>query len=983
MLLQGTAGNDRITGYATADTINGNDGDDTVDGAAGDDVIHGGMGGDGLTGGDGHDTLDGGAGNDVLFGGNGNDVLTGGDGNDQLYATSYYPGGNAGAVDVLDGGAGNDHLGGGFGSQTYLFGRGDGQDTLNNDNGSGYLNPDNTANKLDVLQFKAGVAPSDISLNRSHLDLILRINGTADQVRVQNYFVNDGIDTRHWALDAIRFHDGTSWSIADVKSLLLQGTTGSDHIIGYATADTINGNDGVDTIDGAAGDDLIDGGLGDDQLTGGDGNDTMNGGADASVDVLFGGNGNDVLTGGDGNDQLYAAGYYGGGNVGAVDLLDGGAGNDKLVGGRGSQTYLFGRGDGQDTLNNDVDSWNGGSDATSGKLDVLQFKAGVASTDLSLSSSGNNLIVRIVGTTDQVTVLNHFLNGGSDPRGWAIDAIRFDDGTTWSAADIKTRMLQGSPGNDTIMGVGINDVIDGGDGNDTLTAGGNNTTLIGGAGDDTLNGNSRTYITHIGGTGNDTLNGSYYADTYRYNRGDGADLISDYGQLSSATNFLDRVLFGTGITASELSARRVGNNLVLDIAGSAGDQITFQHWFTEAAGNWRIEQLLFADGSVMGHSELAQLALTTTNTGTEGNDTLAGTAHYTELIMGGAGNDTLTGVGANDVLDGGDGSDTLRAGGNANTLMGGAGNDVLDANYTHTELIGGAGNDTLNGSYYADTYRYNRGDGADVISDYGQLTSAVNFLDRVHFGAGITASDLSARRVGNNLVLDIAGSAGDQITFQHWFTEAAGNWRIEQLLFADGSVMGHSELAQLALTTTNTGTEGDDTLTGTAHYTEHLLGGGGDDTITAVGLADTLEGGAGNDTLNGSHQANTYRFNHGDGSDVITDSGTHSTSNSTYIDRIQFGEDILEEDVWLSRSGNHLLIDLMDDGGQMRVSNWYSSPSNRIEEFHLADGQRLLAAQVDLLVQAMASFAPPAMGQTTLTPEQQASLAPVIAANWN
>ncbi len=150
-----------------------------------------------------------------------------------------------------------------------------------------------------------------------------------------------------------------------------------------------------------------------------------------------------------------------------------------------------------------------------------------------------------------------------------------------------------------------------------------------------------------------------------------------------------------------------------------------------------------------------------------------------------------------------------------------------------------------------------------------------------------------------------------------------------------------------------------------------------------MGGADTLEGGTGNDTLNGSNLADTYRFNRGDGSDTITDSGTHSTSNAAYIDKIVFGEGISEQDVWLSRSGNHLLIDLMGDGGQMRVNNWYSSPSNRIEELHLADGQRLLYAQVDLLVQAMASFAPPAMGQTTLTPEQQASLAPTIAANWN
>jgi hypothetical protein len=53
-----------------------------------------------------------------------------------------------------------------------------------------------------------------------------------------------------------------------------------------------------------------------------------------------------------------------------------------------------------------------------------------------------------------------------------------------------------------------------------------------------------------------------------------------------------------------------------------------------------------------------------------------------------------------------------------------------------------------------------------------------------------------------------------------------------------------------------------------------------------------------------------------------------------------------------------------------------------VEQFKTADNQTLLSSQVNNLVQAMAAFAPPAPGQTTLTPAQQTALSPVIAANW-
>jgi hypothetical protein len=53
-----------------------------------------------------------------------------------------------------------------------------------------------------------------------------------------------------------------------------------------------------------------------------------------------------------------------------------------------------------------------------------------------------------------------------------------------------------------------------------------------------------------------------------------------------------------------------------------------------------------------------------------------------------------------------------------------------------------------------------------------------------------------------------------------------------------------------------------------------------------------------------------------------------------------------------------------------------------VEQFKTSDNKVLLDSRVDTLVQAMASFAPPAAGQTTLLPAYQTVLAPVIAANW-
>ncbi|MDI1258086.1 calcium-binding protein [Aquabacterium sp.] len=64
------------------------------------------------------------------------------------------------------------------------------------------------------------------------------------------------------------------------------------------------------------------------------------------------------------------------------------------------------------------------------------------------------------------------------------------------------------------------------------------------------------------------------------------------------------------------------------------------------------------------------------------------------------------------------------------------------------------------------------------------------------------------------------------------------------------------------------------------------------------------------------------------------------------------------------------------------INNWYANAANQVESVKLSDGKTLTPSNVDNLVNAMASFTPPALGQTTLPANYQTALNPVIAANW-
>jgi Ca2+-binding RTX toxin-like protein len=84
------------------------------------------------------------------------------------------------AANVLTGGVGNDTLAGGLGNDTYRINRGEGQDTIAENDGTG--------GNSDVLLYGATINPLDVVLSRQVNDLRLAIHGSTDAVTIQNWY---------------------------------------------------------------------------------------------------------------------------------------------------------------------------------------------------------------------------------------------------------------------------------------------------------------------------------------------------------------------------------------------------------------------------------------------------------------------------------------------------------------------------------------------------------------------------------------------------------------------------------------------------------------------------------------------------------------------------------------------------------------------------------------------------------------------------
>lgn len=134
---------------------------------------------------------------------------------------------------------------------------------------------------------------------------------------------------------------GNSIDAGEGNNLVLGGN-GDDLLIAGSGNDTILGGGGNDLIDAGAGNNWIFGGTGNDVITTGNGNSSIDGGS--GDDQIFAGEGNNVILGGAGNDYLSAGlgnNIISGGD--GDDIIDANEGDDVLSGGNGVD-LISGRG---------------------------------------------------------------------------------------------------------------------------------------------------------------------------------------------------------------------------------------------------------------------------------------------------------------------------------------------------------------------------------------------------------------------------------------------------------------------------------------------------------------------------------------------------------------------------------------------------------------------------------------------------------------
>ncbi|WLF84392.1 calcium-binding protein [Moraxella sp. ZY210820] len=527
--------------------------------------------------------------------------------------------------------------------------------------------------------------------------------------------------------------------------------------------------------------------------------------------LIQGLNDNDMMFGKGGNDTLY-------GNAGD-DTLIGGVGNDTLIGGIGDDTYVFSGDWGQDIIRDNTDN---------NKI----YLEGINPDSLHLFRDGNDLIIKQLGTTNQITVYNQFHHQADSTHITSIQSITFDNGVIWDVNIIKQKTVIGTDDDNIIQGLNDNDMIFGKGGNDTL---------YGNAGDDTL----------IGGVGNDTLIGGIGDDSYVFSGDWGQDIISD----NTGTNQIRL----EGVKPSEVYLYHDNRHLIIKQLGSE-NSIQIQHQFDDKVGQVPITSILFADGTLWDSSVFKKYAVI----GTPLNDVRYGFDGL-DIMYGQDGDDTLYGQLDNDILYGGDGQDQLYGEDGNDTLYGENGNDTLDGGIGADRLIGGAGNDIYYVNELGDEVIENAEEGEDIVIsaiDY-TLTQHVENLTLVNNEQAITATGNTLNNIiiGNALDNTLDGQAGIDTMIggtgndtyyvdnsQDIIIEQAGEGNDHIIASSDYTLSAYIEnLTLVDNATIAIGNDHNNIIIGN-QQANHLEGGRGDDSLNGGLGADTMIGGLDNDT---------------------------------------------------------------------------------------------------------------------------------------
>lgn len=605
------------------------------------------------------------------------------------------------------------------------------------------------------------------------------------------------------AANAIRHQgtDADERFVSSDRADLMSGGGGGDWLAGAAGNDTLDGEAGDDTLQGGAGLNRLRGGDGNDVFLAGMaphddfGADTIDGGA--GFDWLRPKPGVTAVTASLVNFRFTAGGATS--SFGFIEGLGGTAGADLLVGPRSGSSVVIrleGLGGNDDIWGNGapltvaeygdapngvsivMDSNNGlhrgfGSDGYGGTDSLLEIQALGGSRIGHDSVTGGDTAEWIEGRGGLDTLKG---GGGNDTLDGGADADSLVGG---AGAD----RLLGGEGDDMLIGGAGADSQDGGGGADiasydgagaavlvSLTAPSGNTGDAAGDGfagieglrgssfADTLYGSTGAE-TLDGGAGADALAGGFGDDTYR------VDLLTDL-VFEVAGGGIDTVIATVGfylyaevetlvLAAGAGAIYGAGNALGNRILGNEAANIIIAYGGNDSVDGGGGNDILWGLGEA---------------------DSLRGGAGL-DFAAGGTGNDTLLGEADADQLYGEEGDDSLVGGSDFvfDLLVGGAGNDTLDgasglAEYDH--LYGNAGDDLFLVDSPADLVFEQAGEGNDTVM--AGITGAGFYL----YGniEALVLTGATPFGVGNGLANRITGSAT-----ANWLYGGAGDDSIEGL----------------------------------------------------------------------------------------------------------------------------------------------------------------------------------------------------------
>jgi Ca2+-binding RTX toxin-like protein len=989
-----------ITGTEGPDVLVGTQNDDRLVGLAGDDQLSGLAGNDLLDGGTGADQLAGGTGDDIYLIDDVGDVVTelANEGVDSvqshvtraldahvenlvLAGTADLNGTGNELDNVLRGNSGANVLRGGAGDDTYIVGEGDtvveftgeGTDTVQtgisatlgadveNLTLTGSASLTGTGNNLDNV-LSADGSISILAGGDGNDTYVIGPNGD-DDILIET--VTGGTDTVIAAHDYRLPANIENLTLLDPRvpdfasfSLIPYGST-EQSVTGY-------GNDLANTLIGGRANNVLDGGLGADTLIGGAGHDTYI--VDNIGDIV-----NEQAQEGT-DDVIHSSVTYtlsanvehltligtesidGTGNAlnndirgnEASNVLDGRAGNDGLQGFGGADTYLFGRGAGQDIV---FDS------SQNGEVDTIQLASDVTVADLEVYRVGYNLVLVISGTPDDITLWGFF-----DQPAYAHKQVRFADGTLWSEADLRTRavtvggMVTGTNGNDALTGSAGDDRLIGADGDDVLAGGrGNdwlygdltspqllnqlvlrNDTLIGGPGNDVLV-DFQGMNLFDGGAGDDFLTLGVGQDTVRFGRGSGTDWI----EFDRNGNDVDIIELAADLTPADIqmTRRSPGWNKLIDLTiQDTGEKLilSLSNNYPSVLPETTQAVVRFTDGTEWSFA-LIPPDLTSASAG---DDVM--TASFPATLAGFGGNDTYifgsSGVpGTYAVIEAaGEGIDTVQSrfsytlddhvenliliptyGLDIPNSGRGTGNELdnfIIGNSSDNILDGGAGNDVLVGGIFRglEGPPYIEATGSDILiggagddvlmADGGDLAfdSNVSSGGWLFVDTGVDVRD-DIPRYADDFFLGGLGNDTYIVHGQAQTVVESENEGTDTVKSTVSYVLG-GHLENLELISPPPIFDGDENvipqppLNGTGNELNNVLIGSEDENVLS-GLTghDTLAGRLGNDSLRGGAGYDTYFFNLGDGIDTIEDSAAAGEGN-----RIQFGIGISRDDLTIT-----------------------------------------------------------------------------------